>query len=304
MKTCFILNPHSGRGRREARLSQTRRYFEKKMGYFNLIITQSRDDFTAQTRQALLNGFDQIVILGGDGSANAAINGFFENGKPVREDARLVISKWGTGSDYYRTVSAGSYISDWKSLVTEHRVREVDIGEIEFEDGGPKKYFLNLSSVGLSALVAQMKNRNPRWVPASLSYIVPAVGALLRYRSPKMNVTIDSVSRSAEVMAIFIAKGIYAGGGMKFGGGVDVDDGFFDVKLFEHMNVPKGLRRLPRLYQGRFSGIEEIHSYRAREIRVESEAAVPVECDGEVYGKTGVTIRLLPKRLRVCWPQE
>lgn len=302
MKTCFILNPHSGRGRREAQLLKTRRYFEKKTGRFNLVITHSRDDFSRQTRQALKNGFDQIVVLGGDGSLNAAVNGFFENGRPINPEAALVASKWGTGSDYYKTVTAGSYISDWKSLVTEHRVRAVDIGEIQFAH--EKKYFLNVASAGLSAVAAQMKNQNPRWIPSSMSYVFPVVGALLKHQSKTMTVTIDSSARDSKMMAAIISKGIYAGGGMKIGGGVEVDDGFFDVKLFEHMTVGQGLRRIPRLYQGRFNGIEEVMIYRAKEVRIEGGSPVLVECDGEVYGQTDVTIRILPRALNVCWPRD
>ncbi|HEX4924191.1 MAG TPA: diacylglycerol kinase family protein [Bdellovibrionales bacterium] len=302
MRTCFILNPHSGRGRREARLSRTRRYFEKKLGQFHLIITKNRDDVTAQTRQALVEGFDQIVILGGDGTINAAVNGFFNENGPVNPNACLVVTKWGTGSDYYKTVTAGSFVSDWKTLVTEHRLRDVDLGELEFKDG--RKLFVNIASVGISAVVAEMKNRGPQWVPNALSYLVPAISALIKYKVTPAKITYDSQTRQARMLALFAAKGIFAGGGMKFGGGVDVDDGFFDVKLFEDMGVLKGLRRIPRLYQGAYSGIEEIHAFRAREIRVESPIPLAVECDGEVYGHTDVIIRIRPKAIKFCWPRE
>lgn len=267
-----------------------------------MVITKNRDDITSQTRQALVEGFDQIVILGGDGTINAAVQGFFDENGPINPNACLVVTKWGTGSDYYKTVVAGSYVSDWKTLVTEHTVRAVDIGELEFKDG--RKLFVNIASVGISAVVAQMKNKGPQWVPNSLSYLIPAVSALLKYKVSPVKITYDNSARESRMLALFAAKGVFAGGGMRFGGGVGVDDGFFDVKLFEEMGIAKGLRRLPRLYQGRYGGIDEVYSFRAREVRVESAIPLAVECDGEVYGYTDVTIRLRPKALKVCWPRE
>jgi diacylglycerol kinase family enzyme len=313
VKTRFIMNPHSGRGRRETKLSLTRKYFEKKIGSFDLVMTRDRDDIVLQTRIALKAGYDQIVALGGDGTVNGIVNGFFEKGSLINPEACLVITKWGTGSDYYKTVMAGSFVSDWKSLVTEHRIRSVDLGSIIFSEQTSKKstpvepiqkFFINMSSVGISAAAAQMKNRSPRWVPQSVGYLVPALTAFIRYPSRPVRITRDTDTINATMMALFIGKGLYAGGGMKLGGGVAVDDGLLDVKLFERMKLGVGLKRFPRLFSGRFEDIEEIKRFTSRTLRIESDFKIPVECDGEIYGSTDIEVRVAHQAIRVCWPQE
>jgi diacylglycerol kinase (ATP) len=296
------MNPFSGRGRREARLAKTRKYFQRKLGSFDLVMTRDRDDISNQTRLALHEGVDQIVALGGDGTVNAIVNGFFENGEPINPKACLVVTGWGTGSDYFKTVKSGSYLTDWKTLVTEHNLTPVDLGEIEF--GNQKKLFINMASVGLSAFAAQMKNKNPRWIPRTLSYIAPSVAALVKYRVKPVKIVVDDQIIDSQMMALFVGKGLYAGGGMKLGGGVSINDGAFDLKLFDFMSLQKGFRRLPRLYSGRFDGIPEIRSFVGREIRVECEDVLPVESDGEIYGTTNITIRMKPKAIQICWPRD
>ena len=57
----------------------------------------------ALTAEALQNGFRRIVAVGGDGTLNEVVNGFFQAGTAVPPDACLALVPRGTGGDFRRT---------------------------------------------------------------------------------------------------------------------------------------------------------------------------------------------------------
>ncbi|TMD17069.1 MAG: hypothetical protein E6I96_02545, partial [Chloroflexi bacterium] len=45
-----------------------------------------------------------IVAVGGDGTLNEVVNGFFNNGAPIPTTSRLAMVPLGTGGDFRRTL--------------------------------------------------------------------------------------------------------------------------------------------------------------------------------------------------------
>ncbi|MFQ5685011.1 MAG: acylglycerol kinase family protein, partial [Candidatus Binatia bacterium] len=52
---------------------------KNRLGDFSAEFTKDVDDATTITRRALLEGYETIIAVGGDGTANEVVNGFFEN---------------------------------------------------------------------------------------------------------------------------------------------------------------------------------------------------------------------------------
>src|SRR5436305_2005059 len=67
--------------------------------------TQAPGHATELARQAIKRGARTIIVVGGDGTVNEVVNGFFENEKLISNDAELTIVPRGTGSDFLRTLN-------------------------------------------------------------------------------------------------------------------------------------------------------------------------------------------------------
>src|ERR1043166_3200198 len=102
MKTLFLVNPKSGRGKPAKRWPEIRDGFRAESWTFDVAFTESRGHATLLARSALMEGFELIVAVGGDGTVDEVVNGMMADGKAVNPAASLGIIPCGTGNDLAR----------------------------------------------------------------------------------------------------------------------------------------------------------------------------------------------------------
>lgn len=300
MKRKCLINSQSRIGRDPQRLSELKSYFANQSVDVSFLVTTSRENAIQETRKALHEGFEQIIPIGGDGTLNAAVNGFFENRKPINEKALLVPTNEGTGCDYYKAVAGDR---DWRKLVTEHKTKAVDIGEIDYLGApSPPVYFINIASLGVSADVVRRQKNLPAWLPPLLSYAIPAFASLFSMNPKSLKLQMDGKTEQDKYLNLFFAKGKTAGGGMKLGGGADWEDGKFDVTLFREMSLLESLPRFAKLFSGNLLGDSKITKELCSSVEVWAAEAIPVEYDGEPDGTTPVRFTVVPKSIQLCFP--
>ncbi len=304
MKRVFIINPKAGSGTGPRQLDRLKTFFVQRGAPFEAVLTTSHEDVTRRTREALHAGADQIVAIGGDGTLNAVANGFFRQGRAVRPDASLAVARVGSGSDYFRGLVARAKC-DWREIVLQPLVRPVEGAVCRPLDDSRAEphYFLNLMGFGMSAEVVRRKQHLPSWLPRSLRYLLPTLPNLFRAKVARVRIEADDASLDCDAVAVFVAKGTYAGGGMRFGGGVTLDDGHLDVTIIRPMSPWTMLIKTPKLYSGDFANDPAIEKLITSRLRIEADPPLPAECDGELHGSTGVEIEVLPRAIRVCFPQ-
>lgn len=325
----FILNPIAGRALRNRELFELESYFMVRMGNFNYLFTKNRNEAIETTRKLIKTGHHHIVAVGGDGTVNSIVNGFFENKKLISDDALLSIGLAGTGEDYFKSIKKFYSAGDWRELVFNHDIVNVDVGHIVYEDKQFKdQYFINMASVAMIPKIVKERESLPTWLPSQIQYLWPTIKTVATYRSKTINLKLELVNDSDlldgnigidnvnvndninkilhedfNIKTMTISKGQYAGGGMQFAQNVDLQSGYFEVTLFLAMNPFKMCFNLSKLYSGTYNKVEGILKFKAKTIEVKSEDPIAVEFDGEVYGTTNFKIDLLPKILKVSVPK-
>jgi diacylglycerol kinase (ATP) len=260
-----------------------------------ILETNAPGHATELTRQAIKQGARTIIAVGGDGTINEVVNGFFENETIIAADAELSIVPRGTGSDFIRVLSR---------VIPGGDRRIIDLMKVRYTtmDGSFRsRYSINVASFGLGGEVAARVNQAPR--RGRLAFLTAVLQTAWSFPGNSVTLQLDNSKTIEEkVMHVAIGNGQYHGGGMWVCPGAILDDGMLDVTVIRYLKLPELAKSLPTLYSGGIYGHPKVESHRVKQIKAESRERVTIEADGESLGYLPIQIAVLPKAIRVCMP--
>ena len=307
-KTVAVVNPAAAAGSAGRRWQRWRKFLAAACGATDTVFTTGLGHATAVTRRAIEEGAERIVVVGGDGTLNEVVNGFFtpEGESIAGDEVTLVLIPAGTGGDFAR--STGTRGCSVEQIFHESSVQRVDLGRVELtqSDGRPlMRHFINISSFGMSGLVVSMVNRTTKRFGATASFLWGTLRGLLQSEIQPVRLHIDGARHvDVSTRTVAVANGRYFGGAMKIAPHALINDGCFDVIVVGDIGLAAfaGLSR--KLYRGEHLGDPRIEHFRAREIIAEplGKDEVLVEVDGEQPGKLPARYRIMPSALRVLSP--
>jgi diacylglycerol kinase (ATP) len=289
MRRHFIINPSSGKGRGRSLIEELEHFFSSREDSLFYHLAASRNEAIELTRQALREGAEQVIAVGGDGTLNAVANGFFDAGQLISPPSNLAFVPVGTGCDYLRTWGKNK---SWREAISSGIVEWVDIGALCLAGGAPL-YFVNMASVGLAAEVVRRRS------PGGGSYLLPVVSGLFTYPTIRVTVGVDDQLFEGDALAVLVAKGNFAGGGMRVGETVTLTDGQFEVTTIAPLGIRDLWRAIP-LYRGGLEDGNKIRKFFGSKISIRSLKKQPVEADGDFVGAGDLTITIHPKALPLC----
>ncbi|MCW5967484.1 MAG: diacylglycerol kinase family lipid kinase [Blastocatellales bacterium] len=302
----FIVNPTSARGNTSAFWRNARLEIERRRIEVREYITNSSGEAVRVTRDALQRGERKIIAVGGDGTLSEVVSGYFnEQGEAISRDAVIGLLPSGTGSDFRRTL-AWRTKSDAMDAICSESSRLIDAGRIELAtpDGAPiVRCFINIASIGLGgdvvARVNSWRREWPKWIGGRERFVAAALLALRDYRFRTVSVEFDG-GRAREIRTNFllVANGRYAGSGMQFAPGAQIDDGQFDVVLTDRLGRLGILKELPFIARGGHVNNPRVSISRCRSIYITSNQPLSVEVDGEAAGITPARVTIMPGALR------
>jgi diacylglycerol kinase family enzyme len=160
-KIHIVFNPASAGGKtgrkREKILSELKYHLGSTFGFSE---TAESKDATTITRKAITKGCDTVIAVGGDGTVNQVLNGFYNNGISINSDIKLGIISCGTGQGFSQSLGLPTDLSSQIKVIRENHIKSVDIGKITFEDNNSPKYFLNEFQLGIGGDLS--KDISPR----------------------------------------------------------------------------------------------------------------------------------------------
>lgn len=303
VKTAVVVNPVSANGTTVKRWPEIAASFTREGLSFVHSFTERPDHATEITRRYLSEGYDLIISVGGDGTVNEVVNGFFFNGDMVRKNAALSFISTGTGRDLGRTIGLPTDTDDAIRHILKSPSRPVDVGKVTYVDNHGKeavRYFINVAGLGLDGDIAVRVNRTSKALGGFISFLWGTVVTLLLYKNQNMTISIDGKQICDEpITIIVIGNGCYFGGGMYVAPNALIDDGFFDIIILENLSKAELLINLPKVYRGSHLSHPRINSFRGKKVKVSSNGSILLELDGEQPGRAPVEIELLENVLQL-----
>ena len=300
----LVVNPRSGRRFVQKNWDRIEENLKRRLGSsFRYEFTEGPNHATEIARRMLREGFEIVAAVGGDGTINETVNGFFDAGKPVNPEAILGIVAAGTGSDLARTLSLPEDLELAVQMLTRRNVRMSDVGIAEFATTAGEiltRYFINIANFGLVGDVMKRVNRSSKPFGGNFTYQWSTIVSLASHGSRKISVRIeDGEPAESSILNFIVANGAYFGSGMKCAPDARIDDGLFDTVKIGDLGFLRALANLRRFTKGEHLTHTKVQYGQARSVSASSDEEVPVEMDGEVVGVLPATFRIIPGAIKV-----
>jgi diacylglycerol kinase (ATP) len=303
----FIVNPASGAGRAAREWSAIAGWlpsigltFEAAMTTGPLVATQIAERAVRESRPV-------IVAVGGDGTLNEVVNGFFHNGAPIPTTSRLAMVPLGTGGDFRRTLKIPLDPKAAIQVLQTGVPRRLDAGCVSFKanDGSTGvRHFINIADAGLGGDVVHRVNKGSKRL-GSATFKIASLMALLAWRNKPMNVVIDGVAHDLKAMQVVVANCQYFGGGMRMAPTASPTDGVFDVILVGNAGKIETIRGLGTIQSGAHLDEHNPH-YQfmyGKRISVTSPQEVRIDLDGEDPGFLPALFEIQPGAIEFITPR-
>jgi YegS/Rv2252/BmrU family lipid kinase len=167
------------------------------------------------------------------------------------------------------------------------------------------RVFLLMAGCGFDADVVHRMHRRRRTGHISYwSWAQPILESIRRYPFHDLRVYCDSADRPVHSArwAFVVNLPVYAAG-LNVAPAASGTDGMFDVCTFARGSFWHGLRYVGHVMMGRHQKLSDFKLARARRVRIESDAPVPYQLDGDPGGTLPLEIEMLPGRVTLWVPR-
>jgi diacylglycerol kinase (ATP) len=247
-------------------------------------LTSEAGDGTVLARRALDQGFELVIAAGGDGTVQ-------EVAQPlVGTAATLGVMPLGSIMNVARTLGITRDLAQAAEVIASGRLLAMDVGQVR------DRYFLEYASVGIDAHLRPLWHQIDagRW-----SLIRAFVRALLRYRSRRMTIRVDGQEHRVHALMTVVANTPYFGWAVEMHPEAKIDDGCFEVKIFNRFTVAELLIFGIKLRCGLRPRPDKIRHLRGKAVEITARRPLAVHADVKPSGTTPVSFQIVPQALRV-----
>jgi YegS/Rv2252/BmrU family lipid kinase len=300
-ETVFLVNPASAAGTTGRRWPEIARRAAAAGLPGDALLSDRPGQLSDLARDAAGRGATLLVVVGGDGSVNEAVNGIGDLDDPPE----LAVIPRGTGWDFARTFRIPRRVEDAAAVAVHGTTRTIDLGRAIYRawDGSEgATTFANVASAGMSGAIAQRANETTKALGGKASYLLALLAVFSRWSASEMTVAVDGDTRRGRMFDVVVANGMFFGGGMKICPDASPEDGLLDVLTIGDVTKRDLVLTMPKIYRGTHLPHPKAELLRGTVVTVESELPVPIELDGEQPGTTPARFEALPGRLRLRVP--
>jgi YegS/Rv2252/BmrU family lipid kinase len=307
MRTFLVVNPKSASGETGRRWPEIHAEVLRIVGEADHAFTERPMHAADLTASALKQGYRRIVAIGGDGTVNEVVNGFFRHPGGVPPDARLALIPRGTGGDFRRTFGLGTGVREACTRLSDARegesVRPLDVGRVRYttpEGGSAERYFVNVASFGVSGRVDRAVNASSKALGGKVSFFLASVKTLIGWHDQHVRIRADGGPEEAlSITTLAVANGQYFGGGMRVAPQADPSDGLLDVTVWSGYGLADFALKSRSVYDGSHVRWKGTRVFRCRTLEASSDEEVLLDVDGEQPGRLPARFEVLPGALRL-----
>ena len=283
----LIANPRAGLFARSAEVRRAADVFVDRGWQIEVCETTGRGDAGRLAAEAATTGLTAVLVAGGDGTLNEAIQGLV--------GARTAVGALplGTVNVWARELGLSLDPARAARQLAEGQVRRVDLGRAN------GRYFLLMAGLGLDAEAVVRAEGVPKRRLGPLALALAGTAVVLRTRGAELVVRADGRSRRLRAAMVTVGNTRRWAGTFQIADRATAADGQLDAYFFAGRGLLGKLRHVVLVIIGRHHDDPEVAYVRARALRIAARPPLPLQVDGELHGTTPVAIDVVPRALRV-----
>jgi diacylglycerol kinase (ATP) len=296
MKTRLIVNPVSGTDAAPDYLQAMNERLREGLGDVDIVMTVAAGDAARLAGRAAVEGYERLIVAGGDGTLNEVLNGVASvEGALARTTFGLV--PLGTGNDFAGALGLPEDVEEAVGILLRGRTIEADLGLLN------ERYFVNVSAGGFIAEVSDAVNPQLKSLAGKLAYLIGGAQVLMEYEPVGVSLRALAedgrvVTRESGAQMFAVCNSRLVGGGRLIAPHALIDDGLLDVCFVEAMPTLEFVGLLGSVSGGDHIEDERVSYFRARELDLKFDRTVKVNTDGEVLEAGECRYRVLPRAAR------
>jgi YegS/Rv2252/BmrU family lipid kinase len=289
-RVLVIYNPTAGQWRRR-RLRATLTALEALGCVLTLHETMRRGDAEVTASALSACDYDVVVAAGGDGTINEVANGLVAATGPVPS---LAIIPLGTANVLAQEIGLHGKPSAIAHAIAHGEHLTAHLGHAN------GRHFLMMAGVGFDAHVVANVDLALKRHAGKGAYVIETLTQALRYGFPACKVEIDG--RPYDACSVVVCNGRHYGGPFVAAPKASLTLPDFEVCLLERGGWRHALRYAVALVMGRLSTLPDVRVETGRVVRIDGEAGLPVQGDGDIIATLPVEIRISDKTLDLIVP--
>lgn len=306
MKTMVIMNPAARKGNSGKRWNEVHSKLSAVLPDHEASITKAPRHATEIARQAIADGYEKIVAIGGDGTLNEVLNGMMENGQLINPRSILCPIPAGTANEVCRSLGLLETSLAPYEAAASGRTRQVDVQFVNCRGIGGEEiqhHSALATSFGSAAKISYDTSQSKfiKKISAELSYYLVTLIVTLTYRPTPLQMQIDD--READQRNIhsgLICNMRYTGGGMDMAPMAVPDDGIFDLIEFGEFGRLDFLTKPPSwLFEGKHIEDPKVSVFQGQNISISGQDDVLVDSDGETIGTLPLKVETRQNALNI-----
>lgn len=250
---------------------------------YDFIQSESSSGVDRLIKMMINNGYETIVIVGGDSALNDAVNCLMQYDSSVRERVVLGVIPNGLMNDFahFWGFRESDYSQTIKWLKLRH-VRKIDLGCIRYTNKKGetcRRYFLNCINIGLIAAIMNLRRQTRHYFGSrTLSFVFSFILMIFQRLEYRMHVKInhDDIKRNVMTMCIGNASGYgQTPNAVPY-------NGMLDVSIVHHPGMTQLFEGFYLFVRGKFLNYKSVHPYRTRKVEVVEARKALVGIDGRL----------------------
>ncbi len=298
-RAACIFNPVAGAGTGNTTVGAVRDRLLREVPAVELWPTEWPHHAADLARRASEDGYDLLVVQGGDGTVNEAVQGLAGQESPA-----LLVLPGGTANVLVNEVGLPADPFGVIALLPTLMTRPVPLGRVTFEDGR-SRFFLVMCGAGLDAEIAaitpsDLKNRlglGAFWLRGTRKVV---------QRFPRLHVATDAngSTRGCASSLVVVSKSRVYGGGLVLTPEANLLADRLVVADFTGTSRARFCGYLLAAISAQTSWWPGIRHSRCETIRIEphEDSTVQVQVDGEVAGSLPAQVSLVAETLPLLLP--